>query len=29
MSRLRLCSLTARVLTDGLETLGIPTVDRM
>lgn len=29
MSRLRLCSLTARVLTDGLETLGIPTVERM
>jgi arginyl-tRNA synthetase len=29
MSRLRLCSLTARVLADGLETLGIPTVDRM
>ena len=29
MSRLRLCSLTALVLTDGLETLGIPTVDRM
>ncbi len=29
LSRLRLCSLTARVLTDGLETLGIPTVERM
>lgn len=29
LSRLRLCGLTARVLADGLETLGIPTVDRM
>lgn len=28
-SRLRLCSLTARVLEDGLTTLGIPTLDRM
>ncbi|MEM9559226.1 MAG: arginine--tRNA ligase [Planctomycetota bacterium] len=28
-SRLRLCDLTARVLGDGLEALGIPTVDRM
>ncbi|TVQ63576.1 MAG: arginine--tRNA ligase [Phycisphaerales bacterium] len=28
-SRLRLCALTARVLEDGLETLGIPHVDRM
>ncbi|HRJ49518.1 MAG TPA: arginine--tRNA ligase, partial [Phycisphaerales bacterium] len=28
-SRLRLCDLTGRVLADGLETLGIPTVDRM
>lgn len=28
-SRLRLCGLTARVVADGLETLGIPTVDRM
>lgn len=28
-SRLRLCDLTARVLKDGLETLGIPTVERM
>lgn len=28
-SRLRLCSLTRRVLVDGLETLGIPTVERM
>lgn len=28
-SRLRLCDLTARVLGDGLETLGIPTVERM
>jgi arginyl-tRNA synthetase len=29
LSRLRLCSLTARVLADSLDTLGIPTVDRM
>lgn len=28
-ARLRLCALTARVLEDGLRTLGIPTVDRM
>lgn len=28
-SRLRLCGLTARVLEDGLATLGIPTVERM
>ncbi len=28
-SRLRLCDLTARVLKDGLDTLGIPTVERM
>lgn len=28
-ARLRLCALTARVLEDGLHTLGIPTVDRM
>tara|TARA_R110000782_G_scaffold12913_1_gene38196 strand:- start:1682 stop:3547 length:1866 start_codon:yes stop_codon:yes gene_type:complete len=28
-SRLRLCSITARVLEDGLTTLGIPTVERM
>lgn len=28
-SRMRLCSLTARVLEDGLETLGLPTVERM
>ena len=28
-SRLRLCQLTARVLADGLEVLGIPTLDRM
>lgn len=28
-SRLRLCDLTARVLSDALETLGIPTVERM
>ena len=28
-SRLRLCALTRRVLTDGLETLGLPLVDRM
>ncbi len=28
-SRLRLCALTARVLEDGLRTLGIPTVERM
>ncbi len=28
-SRLRLCALTARVLEDGLHTLGLPTVDRM
>jgi arginyl-tRNA synthetase len=29
MSRLRLCGLTARVLGDGLTTIGIPTVERM
>lgn len=29
LSRLRLCRLTGRVLTDGLETLGLPMVDRM
>ncbi len=28
-SRLRLCSITARMLADGLGTLGIPTVERM
>ncbi len=28
-SRLRLCSLTARVLEDGLSMLGIPTLERM
>jgi arginyl-tRNA synthetase len=28
-SRLRLCGLTRRVLTDGLETLGLPLVERM
>ncbi|MEX0876029.1 MAG: arginine--tRNA ligase [Phycisphaerales bacterium] len=28
-SRLRLCALTGRVLADGLDTLGIPTVERM
>lgn len=28
-ARLRLCALTARVLDDGLTTLGIPTVERM
>ena len=28
-SRLRLCALTGRVLADGLETLGMPTVDQM
>ncbi|MGV6815148.1 MAG: DALR anticodon-binding domain-containing protein, partial [Phycisphaerales bacterium] len=28
-SRLRLCDLTGRVLGDALETLGIPTVERM
>ncbi|MDF1808962.1 MAG: arginine--tRNA ligase [Phycisphaerales bacterium] len=28
-SRLRLCDLTGRVLTDALDTLGIPTVERM
>lgn len=28
-SRLRLCALTGRVLGDGLETLGLPVVDRM
>ena len=28
-SRLRLCGLTARVLEDGLEVLGLPTVERM
>jgi arginyl-tRNA synthetase len=29
LARLRLCALTARVLEDGLETLGLPTVQRM
>jgi arginyl-tRNA synthetase len=29
LSRLRLASLTARVLEDALHTLGIPTIDRM
>jgi len=29
LSRLRLCSITARVLEDGLHTIGIPTVERM
>jgi len=29
MSRLRLADLTRRVLTDGLETLGLPLIDRM
>lgn len=29
LSRLRLCSLTARVLEDGLRTIGVPTVERM
>lgn len=29
LSRLRLCSITARVLEDGLNTIGIPTVERM
>jgi len=29
LSRLRLCSVTARVLGDGLNTIGIPTVERM
>lgn len=28
-SRLRLCALTGRILEDGLNVLGIPTVDRM
>ncbi|MEM1184370.1 MAG: arginine--tRNA ligase [Planctomycetota bacterium] len=28
-SRLRLCHVTGRVLKDGLETLGLPTVERM
>ena len=28
-SRLRLCHLTGRVLRDGLETLGLPVLDRM
>ncbi len=28
-SRLRLCSITGRVLADGLETLGLPTPERM
>lgn len=28
-SRLRLCHLTARVLADGLDVLGLPTVERM
>lgn len=28
-ARLRLCGLTRRVLSDGLETLGLPVVDRM
>ncbi|MEM8758188.1 MAG: arginine--tRNA ligase, partial [Planctomycetota bacterium] len=29
LSRLRLCDLTSRVLADGLDALGIPTVERM
>lgn len=29
LSRLRLCGLTGRVLADALETLGIPTLERM
>lgn len=29
LSRLRLCALTARVLEDGLHTIGVPTVERM
>ncbi|MBZ0172663.1 MAG: arginine--tRNA ligase, partial [Phycisphaerales bacterium] len=29
LARLRLCGLTRRVLSDGLETLGLPVVDRM
>lgn len=29
LSRLRLAGLTRRVLTDGLETLGLPLVERM
>lgn len=29
LSRLRLCSLTERVLEDGLTTLGLPTLERM
>jgi arginyl-tRNA synthetase len=28
-SRLRLCGLVARVLSDGLRTIGIPSVERM
>ncbi|MFZ4573449.1 MAG: arginine--tRNA ligase [Phycisphaerales bacterium] len=28
-SRLRLCGLVARVLSDGLKTIGVPTVERM
>jgi arginyl-tRNA synthetase len=28
-SRLRLCDLTARVLADGLNVLGIPPLERM
>ncbi|HED54109.1 MAG TPA: arginine--tRNA ligase, partial [Phycisphaerales bacterium] len=28
-SRLRLCGLTSRVLVDGLDCLGIETIDRM
>lgn len=29
LSRLRLCDLTARILADGLHTLGLPTLERM
>ena len=29
LARLRLCALTARVLEDGLNTLGLPTLERM
>lgn len=29
LSRLRLCDITARVLADGLATIGVPAVDRM
>ena len=28
-SRLRLCAITRRILTDGLDTLGLPLLDRM